>query len=535
MKSKVVKVKKEIAVQTPQERIYIFDTTLRDGEQAPGASLNTAEKMKVAIQLEKLGVDIIEAGFPAASPGDFEAVEKIARTLKKTVVAGLARAMKKDIETCGKAVKPAKRGRIHVFISSSDIHLKHLFRKTREEALAITADSIKLARRLSDDVEFSAQDASRSEWEYLARMVETAIKHGARTVNVPDTVGYTTPDEYGRMVAYLRNHVPNINKAVISVHCHNDLGLAVANSISAIQNGARQVECTINGIGERAGNASLEEIVMVLKTREDKYPFYTNVNTMEIYKTSRLVSTLTGFMIQPNKAIVGSNAFAHESGIHQDGILKYRQTYEIMAPQEIGVPESRLILGKHSGRHAFTKRLEGMGYSLDKTATDLLFEKFKDLADKKKSVYDEDIEALVEEKVAASAEIYHLTYLHTSAGSATLPTATLKVKKGEVETQGAATGDGPVDAVFNAIDQLTGFKGKLENYSIKALTQGRDAQGEVTVTLSTNGDEVNGRGVSTDVIEASAKAYLNAVNKLSLKHSKKSTKVSFDIQKGLTL
>lgn len=517
------------------ERIYIFDTTLRDGEQAPGASLNTEEKLKVAAQLEKLGVDIIEAGFPAASPGDFEAVEKIAKSVKKTVVAGLARAMKKDIEACGKALKHAKRPRIHTFISSSDIHLKHLFRKTREEALEATADAVKFARKLSDDVEFSAQDASRSEWEFLAQMIETAIKHGARTVNVPDTVGYTTPDEYGRMVAYLRNHVPNINKAIISVHCHNDLGLAVANSISAIQNGARQVECTINGIGERAGNASLEEIVMVLKTRADKYAYHTNINTKEIYKTSRLVSTLTGFMIQPNKAIVGNNAFAHESGIHQDGILKYRQTYEIMTPQEIGVPESRLVLGKHSGRHAFTKRLEGMGYTLDSTAINALFERFKELADKKKSVYDEDIEALVEEKVFSTVELYQLNYLHISAGSSTLPTATLKIKKGEMEAQEAATGDGPVDAVFNAIDRCTGFKGKLENYSIKALTQGRDAQGEVTVTLSMNGDEANGRGVSTDIIEASAKAYLNGVNKLLLKNGKKSAKAAFDIQKGLKL
>jgi 2-isopropylmalate synthase len=318
------------------------------------------------------------------------------------------------------------------------------------------------------------------------------------------------------------------------VHCHNDLGLAVANSISAIQNGARQVECTINGIGERAGNASLEEIVMVLKTREDKYPFYTNINTKEIYKTSRLVSTLTGFMLQPNKAIVGNNAFAHESGIHQDGILKYRQTYEIMTPQEIGVPESRLVLGKHSGRHAFTKRLEGMGYTLDTTVTDALFERFKELADKKKSIYDEDIEALVEEKVSSTEELFQLNYLHISAGSTTLPTATLKIKKGQIETQEAATGDGPVDAVFNAIDRCTGFKGKLENYSIKALTQGRDAQGEVTVTLSANGDEANGRGVSTDIIEASAKAYLNGVNKLLLKKSK-SAKAAFDIQKGLKL
>lgn len=518
-----------------KERIYIFDTTLRDGEQAPGASLNTEEKMKVAIQLEKLGVDIIEAGFPAASPGDFEAVQKIAKTLKKTVIAGLSRAMKKDIEACANALKPAKRKRIHTFISSSDIHLKHLFHKTREEALQATADAVKFARQFSDDVEFSAQDASRSDLDFLCKMVELAIKHGAKTVNVPDTVGYSTPDEYGRMVAYLRNHVVNIEKAVISVHCHNDLGLAVANSVSAIQNGARQVECTINGIGERAGNGSLEEIVMTLETRADKYPYFTRINTREIYKTSRLVSTLTGFMIQPNKAIVGNNAFAHESGIHQDGMLKYRQNYEIMTPESIGVPESRLVLGKHSGRHAFKKRLDDLGYPLDQEAIDTLFEKFKELADKKKSVYDEDIEALVEEKVASTTETYQLTYLHTSAGTTTLPTATLKVKKGDKEVQEAATGDGPVDAVFNALDKVTAFKGKLENYNLKALTQGRDAQGEVTVTLATNGEESNGRGVSTDVIEASAKAYLNAINKLLLKHGKKSAKAAFDIQKGLKL
>ncbi len=521
--------------QSEKDRVYIFDTTLRDGEQAPGASLNTEEKMKVAVQLEKLGVDIIEAGFPAASPGDFEAVQKISKSLKKTIIAGLSRAMRKDIDACAKALKPAKRKRIHTFISSSDIHLKHLFRKSREEALAAVVDAVKYARRFSDDVEFSAQDASRSDLEYLCRMIEAAIKSGATTVNVPDTVGYAIPTEYGHMVATLKNRVPNISKAVISVHCHNDLGLAVANSLSAIRSGARQVECTINGIGERAGNASLEEIVMVLKTRHDLYPYQTGVNTEEIYKTSRLVSSLTGFMIQPNKAIVGNNAFAHESGIHQDGMLKYRQNYEIMTPESIGVPESRLVMGKHSGRHAFKKRLEDLGYSLGDEAIDILFAKFKDLADKKKSVYDEDIEALIEEKIASSEEVHHLTYLHTSAGTTTLPTATLKLKKGETETEEAATGDGPVDAVFNAIDRATGFKGKLENYTLKALTQGRDAQGEVTVTVATNGDEAHGRGVSTDVIEASAKAYLSAVNKLLLKHKTKSAKAAFDIQKGLKL
>jgi 2-isopropylmalate synthase len=516
-----------------QERVYIFDTTLRDGEQAPGASLNTEEKMKIALQLEKLGIDIIEAGFPAASPGDFEAVKKIAGTLKKTVVAGLARAVKKDIEVCARAVKPAKRARIHTFISSSDIHLKHLFHKTREEILEIAVDAVKLARRYAEDVEFSAMDASRSDLDYLCRMIEAAIKHGARTVNIPDTVGYAMPDDFGRAIAYLRNRVPNIEKAIISVHCHNDLGLAVANSVAAIQNGVRQVECTINGLGERAGNASMEEIVMILKTRSDKYPFYTNIDTREIYKTSRLVSALTGFIIQPNKAIVGANAFAHESGIHQDGILKYGQTYEIMTPQSIGIPSSRLVLGKHSGRHAFQKRLEDLGYHLAGQGLDAVFARFKELADKKKDVYDEDIEALIEEKIFSSAEMYQLTYLHTSAGSSTLPTATLKVKKGDQEIQEAATGDGPVDAVFNAIDRATGFKGKLENYTLKALTEGRDAQGEVSVSLTLNGDEAHGRGVSTDIIQASAKAYLNGVNKLLLKHKKKSAKAAGKAVKGI--
>jgi 2-isopropylmalate synthase len=519
-----------------REKIFIFDTTLRDGEQAPGASLNTEEKIKIAVQLEKLGVDVIEAGFAASSPGDFEAVEKVSKLARKSAVASLCRALRKDIDASVKALKSAKRARVHIFISSSDIHLKHIFRKTREEALEAAVESVKYARRFSDDVEFSAQDASRSDLDYLCRMMEAVVRAGARTVNLPDTVGFTIPEEYARMVRTVREKVPNIHKAVISVHCHDDLGLGVANSIAAIQAGARQVECTINGIGERAGNASLEEIVMALKTRGDKYPFTTGIKTTEIYKTSRLVSSLTGFQLQPNKAIVGNNAFAHESGIHQDGILKYRQTYEIMTPQEIGVPESRLVLGKHSGRHAFGKRLEDLGYSLKPEAVETLFAKFKDLADKKKSVYDEDIEALIEEKLEAASDQFQLTYLHTSAGSTTLPTATLKVKRGGQETQEAATGDGPVDAVFNAIDRVTGFKGKLENYSLKALTQGRDAQGEVTVTVTVNGDEAHGRGVSTDVIEASAKAYLNAVNKLlSMHHKTKSAKAAFEAMKGLKL
>jgi 2-isopropylmalate synthase len=516
-----------------KDQILIFDTTLRDGEQAPGASLNTGEKIKIAVQLEELGVDIIEAGFPVSSPGDFEAVEKVSKSLKKTVVAGLARAIKNDIEVCAKALKAAKRPRIHTFISSSDIHLKYQFKKTRAEALEAAIQAVKLARQLSDDVEFSAMDASRTELDFLCQMLEKAIHYGARTINIPDTVGYTTPDEFASLIQQIKNRIPNIEKAVISVHCHNDLGLAVANSIAAIQNGARQVECTINGIGERAGNASLEEIVMILNTRSDQYPYVTNIDTQQIYKSSRLVSSLTGFMIQPNKAIVGSNAFAHESGIHQDGILKYRQTYEIIKPQMIGIPSSRLILGKHSGRHAFSKRIQELGYQLSFKEVEKLFLKFKDLADKKKDVYDEDVESLVDENMFLSNEMFQLIYFHTTSGNKTLPTATLKLKKGNQEIQEAACGDGPVDAIFNAIDRATGFNGKLENYGLKSLTRGRDAQGEVTVSLSNNGDEVHGHGISTDIIEASAKAYLNGVNKFLLKHKKKNSKNAFRVMKGL--
>ncbi len=515
------------------ERVYIFDTTLRDGEQAPGASLNTEEKIKIALQLERLGVDIIEAGFPVSSPGDFEAVHKIAGILKKSTVAGLARAIRKDVEAAGRAIRPARHGRIHTFISSSDIHLQHQFHMSRKQALRAAVDAVRLARKFTDDVEFSAMDASRSNTDYLCEMIEAVIRHGARTVNIPDTVGYSVPEEFGRLIRSLKNNVPNIDKAVISVHCHNDLGLAVANSIAAVENGARQVECTVNGIGERAGNASMEEIVMILRTRPDKFAYATNIDTRQIYKASRLISTLTGFMIQPNKAIVGSNAFSHESGIHQDGMLKHRKTYEIMTPESIGIPASRLIMGKHSGRHAFGRRLEDLGFRVDDAKIQELFARFKELADKKKYVYDEDIEALAEERLHMSREAYHLAYLHTSAGTSTVPTATLRLRKGEVEYQEAATGDGPVDAVFNAIDRVIGMKVRVENYSLKALTQGRDAQGEVAMTLSINGDEVHGRGVSTDIIEASAKAYLNGVNKLFLKHERKNAKAAFKALKGI--
>jgi len=517
-----------------KERIFIFDTTLRDGEQAPGASLNIDEKVKVAKQLEALGVDIIEAGFPASSPGDFDAVQAVAKAVKGSVIAGLARAIRKDIEAAGKALRPAKRGRVHTFISSSDIHLQYQFRKTREEALAAAVDAVKTARRYTDDVEFSAMDASRSDLDYLCQMVEAVIRAGATVVNIPDTVGYSVPDDFGRAIRHIRNNVPNIEKAILSVHCHNDLGLSTANSIAAIQNGARQVEVAINGLGERAGNASLEEVVMILKTRPDLFPFEVGIDTRQIYKTSRLVSSLTGFLIQNNKAIVGANAFAHESGIHQDGVLKHRQTYEIMRPESIGFPASRLVLGKHSGRHAFKKRLEDLGYLVSDEQAQTLFEKFKVLADKKKNVYDEDIEALAEENAPTPGrEVYALTYLHTSAGTTTLPTATLKLRKGGVEVEEAATGDGPVDAVFNAIDRATGFKGKLVNYTLKALTQGRDAQGEVSVILSVGGEEVHGRGGSTDVIEASAKAYLNGVNKFVLKRTVKNTKGLYKTLKGI--
>lgn len=502
-------------------KIKIFDTTLRDGEQSPGASMNVDEKIQVAKQLKKLGVDIIEAGFPIASPGDFEAVNRISQEVKGVVIAGLCRARDEDIERAAEALKPAEQRRIHTFIATSDIHLKYKLRMDREQVLEAAIRAVKKARQYTDDVEFSAEDATRSDWDYLCKVTEEVIKAGATTVNIPDTVGYTIPQEYGELIEYLMNKVPNIDKATISVHCHNDLGLAVANSLTAILKGAGQVECTINGIGERAGNASMEEIVMALKVRNDFFKADTNIVTQEIYRTSRLVSKITGMIVQPNKAIVGANAFAHEAGIHQDGVLKERTTYEIMRPEDIGIPSSKIVLGKHSGRHAFKARLEELGYSLSEEELNRTFERFKKLADQKKYIFNEDIEALVSDEVLRITEVYQLVDLEVSSGVNKKPTAKVKLRINGEEKELTINGDGPVDAVYKAITELTGSKAELNKFEIKAITGGTDALGEVTVILEEAGHTVRGHGSDTDIIVASAKAYINALNKLALRQVKR--------------
>ncbi|MCJ7646961.1 2-isopropylmalate synthase [bacterium] len=513
-----------------KERILIFDTTLRDGEQSPGASLNIKEKLEVAEQLERLGVDIIEAGFPISSPGDFEAVKLISRKIRKPVIAGLARATKRDIDVCWDAIKYARNPRIHTFIATSDIHLKYKLRKSREEVLKEAVAAVKYARKFTHNVEFSAEDAVRTDPDFLCQVLEETIEAGTTTINIPDTVGYALPEEFGRIIRMVIERVPNSNRAIISVHCHNDLGLATANSLEAISLGARQIECTINGIGERAGNASLEEVVMALRTRKDLLPFYTNIETREIAKTSRLVSKLTGIIVQPNKAIVGANAFAHEAGIHQDGVIKERLTYEIMTPESVGLGGRRLVLGKHSGRHAFRKKLQELGYKLTSEQVDRIFQQFKLLADKTKEIFDEDIEAIVEDQISLIPEIYKLEYINVITGNTMVPTATVKLgklpmpgktAKSEV-LQEASCGDGPVDAAFRAIDRITNIKCRLIDYSLKSVSVGKDAIGEVTVKIAPVGraraDElkkiVTGRGTSTDIIEASAKAYINALNRL---------------------
>jgi 2-isopropylmalate synthase len=496
-------------------QIIIFDTTLRDGEQSPGASMNTREKLEMARQLARLQVDVIEAGFPIASEGDFEGVKTVAQNVRGPVIAGLSRANDKDIDRAWEALKHAERGRIHTFIATSDIHLQYKLRKSREEVLEAAVAAVKRARKYTDDVEFSAEDAGRSDMDYLCRVVEAVIKAGAATVNIPDTVGYTLPWEFGERIKTIMNKVPNIDKAVLSVHCHNDLGLAVANSLSAIMNGARQVECTINGIGERAGNASLEEIVMAIRTRKDLMKFKTGVKTEEIYRSSRLLSNITGLTVQRNKAVVGENAFAHEAGIHQDGVLKEKLTYEIMTPESIGLSQNTLVLGKHSGRHAFKKRLEELGYSLADEDLNKAFVRFKDLADKKKEIFDEDLRAIVESEVFTIPETFALDYLYFASGTLTIPTATVRLRKKDQLYQESGWGDGPVEATYKAIEKITGMPGKLQEYTIRALTAGEDAMGEVMIKVAIEGYSVVGRGASTDVIEASAKAYLNAINKVA--------------------
>ncbi len=500
------------------EKIIIFDTTLRDGEQAPGASLNPQQKLEVAYQLEKLGVDVIEAGFPIASPGDFQAVKDISRKIKKTAICGLARCLKPDIVAAHKALMAAKHPRIHLFLATSKIHLKYKFKKAEDEILALAKTAVVYARKLCKDIEFSPEDATRSDREFIYRVVETAINEGATTINIPDTVGYSYPQEIYSLITDIRNNVPNIEKAVIAIHCHDDLGLSTANSLSAILAGARQVHCTINGLGERAGNASLEEVVMALKTRKDVFGnFFTQINTKEIYRTSRLVSNLTDFVVPPNKAIVGKNAFRHESGIHQDAVLKKRSTYEIMDPHDVGISSSQLVLGKHSGRHAFSDRLKKMGFKLDDKQLNQAFMRFKDMADKKKDIYDDDLRIIVEDEIRVIRPVWKLESFEVSSGTKIKPNALVALdKKGKLLTA-QSSGDGPVDACFKALDKITELKAKLEDFRLEAVTSGKDALGQVSLKLNTRGVVVGGRGSSTDIVEAAIKAYLDAVNKLENK------------------
>ena len=495
-------------------KIIIFDTTLRDGEQSPGASMNIAEKLRLATQLEELGVNVIEAGFPAASKGDFEAVSQIAAKLKKTIIAGLCRANKRDIDRSWNAVKYALKPRIHTFLATSDIHLKYKLKITRDEMIKQAVEAVSYAASLTSDVEFSAEDASRTDPDFLCKVFEAVIDAGATTVNLPDTVGYAIPHEFGEIVRYVVKNTPNLDKAILSVHCHNDLGLATANTLEAIKAGARQAEVTINGIGERAGNTSLEEVVMALNTRPNCFGYLTDIDTTRICPISRIVSMVTGIMVQPNKAIVGANAFAHEAGIHQDGVLKNPMTYEIMKPETVGLNTSKLVLGKHSGRHALFSRLQTMGYELSQEELNSIFIKFKELADKKKHVMDEDIEALVNEDILRSCETFKLEYLHVSSGTTVYPTASVKMLLHGKSQKDAQGGNGPIDAVFNTINKLTKTESELLRFSVSALTGGTDAQGEVTVRVLENGLIALGKGVDPDIITASAKAYINGLNRL---------------------
>jgi 2-isopropylmalate synthase len=497
------------------ERIYIFDTTLRDGEQSPGASMKPDEKLLIARQLERMGVDVIEAGFPVASDGDFASVRRIAREVRGVEIAALARANTDDIDRAWEAVSDAARPRIHTFISSSDIHLKYQLRKSRTQVLDEAVAAVARARSYTPGVEFSPMDATRTDRDYLCEMVEAVIAAGATTVNIPDTVGYAVPEEFGDLIAALFDRVPNIGQAIVSVHCHNDLGLAVANSLAAIRNGARQVECTINGIGERAGNTAMEELAMALATRRDRFDFVTGVRTEQIWPASRLLSKITGIPVQPNKAIVGANAFAHESGIHQDGLIKERRTYEIMTPQSVGIEESRIVLGKHSGRHAVAERLRTLGYTLTEEEVSRVFARFKELADIKKDLYDEDLEAILYEVVFRVEDHYKLVYLHVTSGTAAVPAATMQMEVAGRLVQEAGFGVGPVDATFAAIRKITQTDHPLEKYLVHAVTGGTDAQGEVTVQLRYNGRSAVGHSAHPDVLVASAKAYINALNRIA--------------------
>jgi len=509
---------------TVSQRVSIFDTTLRDGEQSPGCSMNTDEKVRLAHQLEQLRVDVIEAGFPIASSGDFEAVRAIARAAKSSVVAALARAVKGDIDRAWEAVRETSRPRIHTFIATSDLHLKHKLKKTREQVLQEAVWAVRYARSLCPDVEFSCEDASRSDIGFLCEIVEAAIDAGATTINLPDTVGYSVPFEYGAMFRSVSERVPNIGKAVLSSHCHNDLGLAVANSIAALQNGARQVECTVNGIGERAGNASLEEVVMALKVRGESLQLHTGIVTEEIFRTSRLLSSLTGMLVQRNKAIVGANAFAHEAGIHQDGVLKSPITYEIMTPQTVGIRHSVLVLGKHSGRHALKQRYTELGHQLTEQELEQAYQRFTALADQKKEVFDEDLEALLESGLNPSEERFHLVNIHVASGTNVRPTATVELQHRDESLVDSATGDGPVDAAFKAIERITGIEARLTEYSIKSVSLGHDAIGEVFIRIELDGLLFNGRSASTDIITGSVKAYLEALNRALASKRRKDVK-----------
>lgn len=497
--------------------IRIFDTTLRDGEQSPGASMNVQEKLAVAKQLAKLGVDVIEAGFAFSSPGDFESVKTIGCEVEGPIICSLARAREEDIKSAWEALREAPKKRIHTFHSTSDIHLKHQFRLSREEALRRSVEMVKLARTYVDDVEFSPMDATRTDIGYLCEVVEAVIDAGAGTVNIPDTVGYSIPSEFGALISSIRVRVKNIDKAVIAVHCHNDLGLATANSLSAVLNGAGQIECTVNGIGERAGNCSMEEVVMALRTRRDIFQADTRIRTEEIVRSSKLVTKITGISVQPNKAIVGANAFAHESGIHQDGLLKEKSTYEIIRPESIGLRAAKLVMGKHSGRHAFKTRLKELGHVLSEEELNRAFEQFKKLADHKKEIFDEDIEALVSEGAIKMPEYYSLVDLHIVSGVQQRPTAAVKLKIGDAVHDKIEYGDGPVDATYKAIVSLTGTKSRLLKFEVKGITGGTDAIGEVVVSLEEDDRTARGYGADTDIIVASAKAYINSLNKLEAK------------------
>jgi 2-isopropylmalate synthase len=502
-----------------KERLIIFDTTLRDGEQSPGASMTREEKVRIARQLERMRVDVIEAGFPAASNGDFESVQAVAKTIKDSTVCALARAIEADVERAGTALKGAAAARVHTFIATSPIHMQKKLRMSPEQVLEQAVKAVQWARKYTDDVEFSPEDAGRSEVDFLCRVLEAVIKAGAKTVNIPDTVGYNVPDQFGKLIRQLRERIPNSDKVVFSVHCHNDLGLAVANSLSAVLQGARQVECTINGLGERAGNAALEEIVMTVRTRQDIFPCDTRIDTTQIVPASRLVAGITGFPVQPNKAIVGANAFAHESGIHQDGVLKHRETYEIMRAEDVGWGANKLVLGKHSGRNAFKNRLMELGIELgSEEAVNDAFVRFKELADKKHEIFDEDLQALVSAEAAAHVqEHYKLVSLTAHSETGKLPYASVVITEAGKERRAESNGSGPVDASFKAIESIVGSGTELQLFSVNNITTGTESQGEVTVRLQKGGRIVNGLGADTDIVVASAKAYISALNKL---HSK---------------